>query len=879
MWFVDRGRYQLGAITGGGAISAYNGGTPTAPYTACAVNNVVAGPDGAMWFTEAYCSTGSGAMRIGRITTTGTVTDFAVSPPSFVGIPWDITVGPDNNLWFTFRDKGSCTTYCQSKTSIGRITTSGTFTEFDAPSSNGAAGDIITGGDGYVYFAEQDVGKVGRVSMSGSIDEIDIGYGVQAIAWGPNDRLWVCAFYGLAEVSPAGRVGVTNGGPQCGYGAESMVATRGDALWIPGAPPGDLGYLDMAGNESPYVLAPPATGYRSVTSVSPAGSPLDNRIWFTDVGQNTIGYINSTPNQPDALSISTSTVHGVFTRDANPDGSPGPTDRVDQDFAAINFNPDMNHQLCSNRDSLENIHQSPTRRPWHDVVPHNGSGVCTEQLVAGKKSVSSAPNSPQMGTYYSQNNPFLQGAPPLCSPGNDDSVFHAYFTGTLTVQSASSTTLNVKASGGGWTLGLKAISGGSDPPNPLLPSQSTPLLGLPAYASAPAALGDTSQQVAITFPTSGTYRYELDYLTAIPNVNDCTTIPIGITLANAFATPIMMPTRGGPPYVAVGDSITTGFSVTGCFADPLYSAYPCTGPPTVTPYPDNLADKLGLSHTDNSLDYLPGRPQTQLERLGIYGISLSESMDDAANGFDGSTGDSGPWLPQLLEASRATSEVTVTIGANDLQFDNGYWLYRYLTGGYSGVQADVRNILTDDKSPNHPRPTGFPARNEVGALQALSDALVKAVHNGAKVNVTLQYNPVFGNNVGLLSSPAGCDYPHTMAAALVNTLDDEFLRPTVNSAALRAGGGMHVDDLRPVFDGHGSGSPQSYVFGSKCDVNTFLVEGIWPVLQNQFPNLDFSTAQTLIEQTLAGPYDPHPNALGSAAIADCIYRSIQTGTC
>src|SRR5689334_11021835 len=51
---------------------------------------IVAGPDGNLWFTE------FGVGKIGRITTGGTVTDFAAA-----GNPQLIAVGSDGNLWFT----------------------------------------------------------------------------------------------------------------------------------------------------------------------------------------------------------------------------------------------------------------------------------------------------------------------------------------------------------------------------------------------------------------------------------------------------------------------------------------------------------------------------------------------------------------------------------------------------------------------------------------------------------------------------------------------------------------------------------------------------------------------------------------------------------
>jgi hypothetical protein len=53
---------------------------------------IAAGPDGALWFTE------WDAGRIGRITTTGVITEYPV-PAAYHG--GGITVGPDGALWFT----------------------------------------------------------------------------------------------------------------------------------------------------------------------------------------------------------------------------------------------------------------------------------------------------------------------------------------------------------------------------------------------------------------------------------------------------------------------------------------------------------------------------------------------------------------------------------------------------------------------------------------------------------------------------------------------------------------------------------------------------------------------------------------------------------
>ena len=73
---------------------------------------ITTGSDGNLWVTE------SAGDRIARITTGGSITEFAV--PTASGNPWGITAGPDGNLWFTEDGSGK----------IGRITTAGVITEY-----------------------------------------------------------------------------------------------------------------------------------------------------------------------------------------------------------------------------------------------------------------------------------------------------------------------------------------------------------------------------------------------------------------------------------------------------------------------------------------------------------------------------------------------------------------------------------------------------------------------------------------------------------------------------------------------------------------------------------------------------------------------------
>src|SRR5712692_131955 len=102
---------------------------PNAGYCACPID-IVTGPDGNLWFTENGGAVGYGA--IGRMTTSGSVTEFRL--PTFNSSPVGITGGPagTQNLWFTE----------QNTNRIGEITIGGMLTQFTLPLAGSQPGGI-----------------------------------------------------------------------------------------------------------------------------------------------------------------------------------------------------------------------------------------------------------------------------------------------------------------------------------------------------------------------------------------------------------------------------------------------------------------------------------------------------------------------------------------------------------------------------------------------------------------------------------------------------------------------------------------------------------------------------------------------------------------
>ena len=113
-------------------------------------DRMVSGPDGALWFTN------YGNTTIGRITTSGTVSNFTctgVGPQ--ISNPRGIEFGTDGNLWFTNRGNGT----------IGRITPAGVVTIFSWGGISDPL-DIAAGPDGAMWFTNWYNSSIDRITTS-----------------------------------------------------------------------------------------------------------------------------------------------------------------------------------------------------------------------------------------------------------------------------------------------------------------------------------------------------------------------------------------------------------------------------------------------------------------------------------------------------------------------------------------------------------------------------------------------------------------------------------------------------------------------------------------------------------------------------------------
>jgi streptogramin lyase len=248
LWFTGAGKAGIGRITTSGVITTF-------PVPA---SGITAGPDGNLWATEFKGG------KIAQITTAGVVTEFSI-PTANAG-PTNITAGPDGSLWFAE----------QQGNSIGRITTTGVVTEFALPTANSIPDDITTGPYGYLYFTE-DSGRIGRISTGGVITEFDAsGTAPRGIAAGPDFNLWFADAGGkIGRITPVGAITTF-----------PILTTNGFPVDIAPGPDGNLWFVEYWGNQvgrittAGVVTEFPIPSRTSLPQGITAGP--DGNLWFTE---------------------------------------------------------------------------------------------------------------------------------------------------------------------------------------------------------------------------------------------------------------------------------------------------------------------------------------------------------------------------------------------------------------------------------------------------------------------------------------------------------------------------------------------------------------------------------------------------------------------
>jgi len=272
LWFTDNSG-RIGRMTTTGAVTnAY----PVLAVDSSSLLGITVGPDGALWFT--------GGINVGRITTAGVVTQYAVPPAT--GVLQGITAGPDGALWFT------------GGNNIGRITTSGVITEYTTPTANSLPYYITAGPDGALWFTEYNGNKIGRITTAGLITEYAVptqGSAPVGITAGPDGALW----FTEENTNKIGRittVGLITEYAVTAGSAGPSVGAPDDPNYITTGPDGALWFTDVFFG----VLRASISGGNAITvTTNPPGLSV-----VVDGGQPALApqFLNCTPGSPHTIS-------------------------------------------------------------------------------------------------------------------------------------------------------------------------------------------------------------------------------------------------------------------------------------------------------------------------------------------------------------------------------------------------------------------------------------------------------------------------------------------------------------------------------------------------------------------------------------------------
>jgi virginiamycin B lyase len=232
---------------------------------------IAAGPDGALWFTE------SNSNKIGRIATSGSITEYCIPTPS--ATPQGITAGPDGALWFI--EAGA--------NNVGRIdAASHAITEFPIPTANSQPEEIVTGPDGSLWITES-INAIGRITVAGKITQFtrNSGSSPSAITAGPDGNLWFTTS-DIWKITTAG-VSTEISATQVNLDTPSWIAPGPDgALWYVGQNSNNINSVSTAGVVNVSAAIP--TTQSSPFAIVAGG---DGALWFTEAGGNKIGRITT----------------------------------------------------------------------------------------------------------------------------------------------------------------------------------------------------------------------------------------------------------------------------------------------------------------------------------------------------------------------------------------------------------------------------------------------------------------------------------------------------------------------------------------------------------------------------------------------------------
>src|SRR5579884_627199 len=277
LYFAEQAAGKIGQVTTGGSFKEFSIATSGGTAGNNAID-VAVGPDGQLWFTEQGAAPGVAAMSLS--------TDKIKEYPVAGSAPVSISSGAAANT-LAFTDPGH--------DAIGQInTTTGIVTETGIPSAAAnPLGIAINSGDAlHVYFTEDDASKIGVLNVvSNTIAEIPTltpAAGPTLIVQGPDGAMW------FTENNVAKMGHLTLSGQLTEFplspatSATGLVTARDNNVYFGDPVQNKIGSISgiTPATVTEYAI-PTANALPGRMTLGP-----DGRVYFTEVDGNKIGQLN-----------------------------------------------------------------------------------------------------------------------------------------------------------------------------------------------------------------------------------------------------------------------------------------------------------------------------------------------------------------------------------------------------------------------------------------------------------------------------------------------------------------------------------------------------------------------------------------------------------
>ena len=247
VWFINGA--GIAKIDASGQVTTYTAGLDpgATPY------DLTNGPNGDLWFTD------NGATKaVGYITPSGTIHEFSAPAGE---TPLQIVAGADGNVWF-YAAAGP-------PNEIVKMTPGGTFTGYPFMSTlSEIADNMVVGPDGDIWFSDMGTTSIGKIAPDGTITEYPLAPGALPtnITVGPDGNLWFADnSSAIGRITTSGSVQEFKSGLQTGAVPDAIA---------PG-PDGNVWFTDQYGNQRAIGRVTPSGQITEFTAGLSDDLPLD----------------------------------------------------------------------------------------------------------------------------------------------------------------------------------------------------------------------------------------------------------------------------------------------------------------------------------------------------------------------------------------------------------------------------------------------------------------------------------------------------------------------------------------------------------------------------------------------------------------------------